>query len=745
MQHINKSKKKSIIVSSWILVFLWMGFIFYMSAQDSTESSSFSRPIAESVVEFQTKYHLTPDYGYSSVEYIDRIEAIIRMIAHSTVFFILSVLVSLSLLLSNIKRRRVLFISIALSLLYAFVDEFHQFFVPGRASEMADIYHDMFGIILGTMLTVIAATLYIRLHKKRKPLPDKSEKLPDKPLDEKILAFKPKEQPKPFSAPVKEKASSMSSALAKNINLQKLKESEIIIPIWIKLGFIVSFSVLCALISSSVKYMPFVAILAFLVMLAVVFKTKFLDNNIKKLKPSRILISTVLAIFTIIRVYASFRLVANSYIAEQGTVIEDFYYNFIRSSLSAFAVPAIITLWYILLEKAQKLIKQIKFTKFEVVYMSVLTGLSFFVLLYIYYRTHLFFSPPEHNNVIFSLDSFTVINEFSYTNFTSGINTIFQPVFTLGAMPFGVISRIFSYPLTLLPRYSMVNAEALSLSSVNATLLGVSIVLFSRVFNVKNKALFIIFMTITFPSLFSLLMVSGNIVTTFYMAVFLFVLTKTNFDYAPLLTVLSAGFLPFAAIPLAVNKRKKKLQNTVKAYIYLAACIFLCSNILGYGNILGTVKHIPRLNEIIPSVLNLSFMSIFVPKGIVTSTPYYAYEYTPSTLSYIGGMVIAVAAFAGFLLNRKNQASKIGFFAIVVGALFSLYFVATLVPSGIMLYLICFSWAFISLIYILAEKLFKPDSKLLKIVMVLVIMILAIYNFNAIRDIIVFSFNYYTV
>jgi VanZ family protein len=191
MEYISKSKKKAIIISSWILVFLWMGFIFYMSAQDSTSSSGFSRPIAESVIKYQVKLHLVPQSKTTDYSYIDSVESTIRMIAHSTVFFILSVLVSLSLLLSDVKRLKVLFLSIALSLLYAFIDEFHQFFVPGRASEMLDICLDMFGILLGTTLTIIIGGLFDRKHRKR--VTQKSKKLPAAHKDNKVIEFKPKQ------------------------------------------------------------------------------------------------------------------------------------------------------------------------------------------------------------------------------------------------------------------------------------------------------------------------------------------------------------------------------------------------------------------------------------------------------------------------------------------------------------------------------------------------------------------------
>ncbi len=739
MEHVKKTKKKTIIIFAWMLVFLWMGFIFYMSAQDSTSSSSFSRPIAESAVKYLARFNFISQNKTTDFSYIIDVESTVRMIAHSTVFFVLSVLVSLSLLLSDIKGIRVLFISIALSLFYAFADEFHQFFVPGRATEMADIFLDMLGILLGTALTVAFAKIFGGKYKKR--VQGEAQKSSYAPIKQKVIEVNQKEASASVIQTNREKPASVK--VYAGPSRQKLALQDLSVPLWVKLGFTISFSVLCAIISSNVKYMPIIIIIAFFVMLFIIIKTKFLDRNINRLSVPKMIFATILALFTIVRVYASFRLVANAYIAELGIVIDDLYYNFIRSGLSAFAVPSIIVLWYILIGKVGKLIKEIKFTKIEITYILVLSGLSFVSLVYIYYRTNAFYSPADNNNIIYSLDSYTIINEFSFTNFTSSINNVFQPVFSLGAMPFGVISSIIAFPLSLVPNFSMISASALSLSVVNAVALAISILLLSRALKINNKVFFILLMSISFPAIFSLLLVSGNIVVLFYMALFIFVLTKTDYDYAPMLTVLSSVFLPFAAIPLALDKHKNKFKKAIKSYAYLVASIILFSNFLSFSGVISTIKHIPRIDEIIKSILGFCSMSIFAPSGSVSSVPYYVYEYVPSGYIYVIGALIGLAGLAGFFWHRKDQSAKLGIITIIIGSIFSLYFISTLVPSGIILFLICFSWAFIALIYMLAEKILKPNSLVFKILMSAVVLVIALYNLKAIRDIIVFSFNYH--
>jgi VanZ family protein len=59
------------------------------------------------------------------------------------------------------KRRPALIVALALSLLYALSDEYHQLFVPGRGAKLTDVGIDSIGIIL----TTIALTLWHRFRR----------------------------------------------------------------------------------------------------------------------------------------------------------------------------------------------------------------------------------------------------------------------------------------------------------------------------------------------------------------------------------------------------------------------------------------------------------------------------------------------------------------------------------------------------------------------------------------------------
>ena len=85
---------------------------------------------------------------------------------HVTVFFFLSSF----LFLSSIKRKnfRLIPIAVTVLILYAISDELHQFFVPGRAFTLEDIFIDTVGITFALMIYSIRILLVKKSRSKSK-------------------------------------------------------------------------------------------------------------------------------------------------------------------------------------------------------------------------------------------------------------------------------------------------------------------------------------------------------------------------------------------------------------------------------------------------------------------------------------------------------------------------------------------------------------------------------------------------
>lgn len=103
----------------WPPVGLWMGLIFYLSAQPDLPQ---------------------PDVGWVGL--------VLSSMAHAFVFGMLALLVARALG----EHRHTLLLAFVLTMLYALTDEFHQSFVPGRHPDPWDLVCDGLGAALGLAL-----------------------------------------------------------------------------------------------------------------------------------------------------------------------------------------------------------------------------------------------------------------------------------------------------------------------------------------------------------------------------------------------------------------------------------------------------------------------------------------------------------------------------------------------------------------------------------------------------------------
>ncbi len=146
-------------IISWILVVLWMAVIFFLSAQDGTQSGSLSGSIAAVL------YPLLS--GRQDPEGQLAFESVLRTLAHGGFYFILALLVCLALVKSRVRDIGSMVVTFLICAVYAASDEIHQAYVPGRASDWVDFLVDMAGVIIGIVLFhVISALRYLNRQRK---------------------------------------------------------------------------------------------------------------------------------------------------------------------------------------------------------------------------------------------------------------------------------------------------------------------------------------------------------------------------------------------------------------------------------------------------------------------------------------------------------------------------------------------------------------------------------------------------
>ena len=148
----------------WLLVFLAMAGIYFLSSQTAPESNALSgKTIRALLLLFR---HDFPALSLAEQNLIiSSLQSVVRDAAHILVYLLLGILCMLALLAHDGKMKNRILIALIIGTVYAFLDELHQYFVSGRAFEFYDVILDGSGLLLGIMM--VAGTLWFRSRKRR--------------------------------------------------------------------------------------------------------------------------------------------------------------------------------------------------------------------------------------------------------------------------------------------------------------------------------------------------------------------------------------------------------------------------------------------------------------------------------------------------------------------------------------------------------------------------------------------------
>ena len=146
-----------------VLLFLIYVMIFNFSAEDATASSGVSQKVTRWLL--QIYYKLQGNTGGLTVVIpageVDEAEAVIRKLAHFTEYMLVGLLSLWIWLLWKAKRLCCSAFVLVQLVISASLDEFHQYFVPGRYASIRDVLIDTAGGLTG-MLLVLLISLCIR-------------------------------------------------------------------------------------------------------------------------------------------------------------------------------------------------------------------------------------------------------------------------------------------------------------------------------------------------------------------------------------------------------------------------------------------------------------------------------------------------------------------------------------------------------------------------------------------------------
>ncbi len=154
---------KKIIIRIILLILLFGTFfiIFGFSNQNGEESSGISRKVTVMITDKILK--LSND---KKMQIFDRMESIIRKIAHFSIYTIVGMLLMGFFSTYQIEEMGRIYISIVIGIIYATSDEIHQAFIPNRSAQLTDVMIDTMGVLLGIcLILLILKIVSIRIHK----------------------------------------------------------------------------------------------------------------------------------------------------------------------------------------------------------------------------------------------------------------------------------------------------------------------------------------------------------------------------------------------------------------------------------------------------------------------------------------------------------------------------------------------------------------------------------------------------
>lgn len=136
----------------YVILIFWMGLIFYFSHQPAVESDIVSDGAMSNVVTIIENI-FNRDFNDNEIYNIYEYGiGPLRKCAHVSIYFILGILIYSLLKQYKINNKKVFIISIIFCILYAYSDEMHQLFIPGRSGELKDILIDSLGSLLGIVI-----------------------------------------------------------------------------------------------------------------------------------------------------------------------------------------------------------------------------------------------------------------------------------------------------------------------------------------------------------------------------------------------------------------------------------------------------------------------------------------------------------------------------------------------------------------------------------------------------------------
>ena len=152
------NKRIIILILLWAVVVLWMGVIFSFSMENAEQSAASSDSVLEKVLRVLDKNFDTYT-AERQEQLLEQYSRLIRKTAHFCIYAALGFFTANAFTYQGMKRRNTVLYSFLIGVIYAVSDEIHQYFVPGRACQFADVLIDSAGATFGIAVSILLVML----------------------------------------------------------------------------------------------------------------------------------------------------------------------------------------------------------------------------------------------------------------------------------------------------------------------------------------------------------------------------------------------------------------------------------------------------------------------------------------------------------------------------------------------------------------------------------------------------------
>ncbi len=379
------------------------------------------------------------------------------------------------------------------------------------------------------------------------------------------------------------------------------------------------------------------------------------------------------------------------------------------------------------------------------------------------------YAQPYYD-IVYTSDTGWLYLQDAYTNVVSQENNFRQPLFGIFAIPFSVIPRLLA---DIIP---VSNLYAVLLAIMQGVLIFIAFTLLARMMKLRGiaKGLFLAIISLTYPTLLSLLNLEQYCIPVFYFITFIyFSINKINEDKKIMYIATAGNMLTFGVFFPFLGERKN-IKQSIKN-IFCTFCIFLAIFIvtakvalLFYDKTAEEISNFKKFSISEHSAMekfnmytnfaknNIIFSKFKVDKNTLLDVQIDEEEEYTNVLIYgpviksmdtnklsIIGLTIIIIAILGFILNRKDLLSKIAFIWIVFSFILHCIIGWGIPEDGLILYTLHYSWAFVCLIYKFFEKVFEKHKNIKNAIYVLIILSLTFINLYGIYELVKFGVEYF--